>query len=169
MLLGGLIRIDLLECEAHDSTPQSSHIRITSFTNLPLHLTSPEKADAILAEPPSSFWSRKSKIEVVTKSAMGKIILEALVLDVKSTGNAERNTIEIVFAGLGFVALGGNFKSAKLQVWTPNGLGVAVRRPIVERIGKGFSLDVVRKKKTGRLIMLGRKAIGAKLPEEFQD
>lgn len=168
MVLGGIIRIDLLECEGHPSTPTDPHIRITAFSNLTLHITSTEKAELIFQEPPSSFWSRKSKIEIVTKHAMGPYLLQALELEIKSTGNVERNTVEIVFAGLGFVAIGGNFVKAKLRVWTPGGRGIAVRRPVVERIAGGFSLDVVRKRKVGRLIMLGRKSIGAKIPEQFQ-
>jgi hypothetical protein len=164
VILGGMIRLDLLECTAHPNTPDNPHIRITPFTNLPVHQTSPEKAQLILEEPPSSFWSRKSKIEIVTKHAMAKHMLDALELEIKSTGNAERNTIEIVIAGLGFIAIGGNFGLAKIKVWTPAGRGVGIRRPIVEKIGTGYSLDVVRKKKIGRMIMLGRKSTNAKLP-----
>src|SRR5579871_95335 len=123
MVLGGLVRIDLLECEGHPSTPTSSHIRITPYTNLPIHITSPEKADLIFKEPPSSFWSRKSTIEVVITKAVGAVLKPGLELEVKSTGNSQRNTIEIVLAGLGFVAIGGNFSSAKLRVWTPSGRG----------------------------------------------
>ena len=37
----------------------------------------------------------------------------------------------------------------------------------MQRIMGGYSLDVVKRKKVGRMIMLGRKSIGAKLPEEF--
>lgn len=88
----------------------------------------------------------------------------ALELDIKSTGNSERNTIEIVFAGLGFVAIGGNFGEAKVRVMTPEGRGVGVRRPVVERIMGGFSLDVVKRKKVGRMILQrkdwGREADG---------
>ena len=101
---------------------------------------------------------------------MAKHMLEALELDIKSTGNAERNTIEIVVAGLGFIAIGGNFETAKIKVWTPGGRGVGIRRPVVERIGVGYSLDVVRKKKIGRMIMLGWKSTNAKLPaKELQE
>lgn len=164
MILGGMVRLDLLECTAHPNTPNNPHIRITPYTNLPIHQTSPEKAQLILEEPPSSFWSRKSKIEIVTKNAMAEHMLEALELEIKSTGNAERNTIEIVIAGLGFIAIGGNFEMAKIKVWTPGGRGVGIRRPIVQNIGKGYSLDIVRKKKIGRMIMLGRKSTNAKLP-----
>jgi hypothetical protein len=166
MVLGGLVRIDLLECEGHPLTPQNLHIRITSFSNLPLHITSTEKAEAVFNESPSSFWSRKSKIEVVTKHAMAKDLSIALEMDLKSTGNAERNTIEVVFAGLGFVAIGGNFSSAKLRIWTPAGRGVAIRRPVVERIGGPYSLDVVKRKKVGRLIMFSKNSIDVKTREK---
>jgi hypothetical protein len=168
MVLGGLVKVDLLECKGHPSTPTANHIRITPYTNLPAHITSSEKAQAIMMEPPSSFWSRKSLIEVVTSRAVGKEMLTALELDVKSTGNTERNTIEIVLAGLGFIAIGGNFECAKLRVSTPAGRGVGIRRPVVLRIGAGYSLDIVRKRKVGRLIMLGRKSIGATIPEQFR-
>src|SRR5436190_5667856 len=167
MVLGGLVRIDLLECEGYPLTPNDPHIRITAFSNLPMHITSTEKAEAIFNESPSSFWARKSKIEVVTKHAMAKDLSVALEMDLKSTGNAERNTIEVVFAGLGFIAIGGNFSTAKLRIWTPAGRGVAIRRPIVEKIGGSYSLNVVKKKKVGRLVMLGKKSIDVKTPEQF--
>lgn len=95
----------------------------------------------------------KSIVEVVTSEAQGPNMQTALELDIKSTGNSERNTIEIVFAGLGFVAIGGNFGEAKVRVETPRGRGVGVRKPVVQRIMGGFSLDVVRRKKVGRLIL----------------
>lgn len=167
-MLGGLIRIDLLECIPYAANEKNPHVRITAFTNLPIHSTSPEKAAAIFNEPPSIFWSRKSIIEVVTHSALGETLLPALDLDLKSTGNADRNTVEIVFAGLGFVAIGGNFLHAKVKVWSPGGRGVGVRRPIVDKVSGGYRLDIVRRKKVGRLIILGRKAIGAKVEPYFQ-
>jgi len=95
---------------------------------------------------------------VCTTRALGPELLPALNLDVKSTGNSARNTIEIVFAGMGFVAIGGNFGDAKVQVWTPQGRGVAIRRPIVQMIGKGYSLRPIRKRKTTRIIHLGNKS-----------
>jgi hypothetical protein len=157
MVLGGLVRIDLLECESHLSSPEANHIRITPFTNLPIHITSHEKAAAIFDEDPASFWSRKSSIETVTTRALGKDMLTALELEVKSTGNSERNTTEIVIAGLGFIAIGGNFGRAKLSVWTPEGRGVGIRQPVVQRIGSGFSLRIVKRKKVIRMIKLGKK------------
>lgn len=169
MILGGLVRIDLLECEGHPSTPQTPHIRITPFTNLPPHTTSTFKSLSILSSEPQTFHSRSSIIEIVTRHAMSSHLLPSLEMEIKSTGNAERNTIEIVIAGLGFVAVGGNFGRAIVRVWSPGGRGVGIRRPIVERIGGEFSLDVVRRRKVGRLTILGRKSIGAKIPEEFQD
>jgi len=94
----------------------------------------------------------------------------ALEAEINSTGNSERNALEIVFAGMGFVAIGGNFLSARLRVWTPEGRGVGVRKPIVHRIQGGFSLDTVRKPKWGRLILLSqRKSVGAVIPEKFRD
>ena len=84
-----MIRIDLLECIPQASTSNNPHIRITAFTNLPVHSTSPEKATAIFNEPPSSFWSRKSIVEVVTHSALGDQLLPALDLDLKSTGPSQ--------------------------------------------------------------------------------
>jgi hypothetical protein len=70
----------------------------------------------------------------------------AATLDVKSTGNSVRNTIEIVIAGLGFVAVGGNFASAKIVVFTPGGRGVGVRRALVDRIEDvGFCLRPVKR------------------------
>lgn len=161
MVLGGLFRIDLLECEPYPGT-SNPHIRITPYTNLTVHVTSHKKAEAIFNEDPSIFWSRKSKVEVVTKHAMGPQMKVGLELDIKSTGDSERNTIEIVFAGLGFVAIGGNFPRAKLRVWTPDGRGVGIRKPIVQTMYKGYSLDPV--KKWSRLIMFGRKSVGAPVP-----
>jgi len=94
----------------------------------------------------------------------------ALEAEIKSTGNSQRNTLEIVFAGMGFVAIGGNFLRAKVRVCTPEGRGVGVRRPIVQLIEGGYSLDTVRKPKWGRLILLSqRKSIGAVIPEKFRD
>jgi hypothetical protein len=81
-----MIRIDLLECIPHAANSHNPHIRITAYTNLPVHSTSPEKATAIFNEPPSSFWSRKSIIEVVTHSPLSDTLLPALDLDLKSTG-----------------------------------------------------------------------------------
>jgi hypothetical protein len=170
LVLGGLIRIDLLECESHANEPGNPHIRITSFTNLTGHITSHAKADLVLAEPPSSFYSRRSKIEIVTSRAMGDLMSIALETEIKSTGNSARNTLEIVFAGMGFVAIGGNFTKAKLRVWTPEARGVGVRKPLVRRIEEGFSLTTVRKPKWRRLILLsGRKSVGAKIPGRFMD
>jgi hypothetical protein len=157
MVLGGIVRIDLLEFEPHLSSPEADHIRITPFTNLPIHITSHEKAAAIFHELPAIFWSRKSSIETVTTRALGKDMLTALELDVKSTGNSERNTTEIVIAGLGFIAIGGNFGRAKLAIWTPEGRGVGIRQPIVQRIASGFSRRVVKTKKVIRMINLGKK------------
>ena len=95
----------------------------------------------------------KSLIEVVTTETPGPMMQTALELDIKSTGNSERNTIEIVFAGLGFVAIGGNFGEARIRVLTPQGRGVGLRKPVVQRIMGGYSLDVVKRKKVGRLIL----------------
>ena len=146
-MLGGIVRIDLLECEAHPSTPDANHIRITSFTNLPQHITSTKKALEIFDTEPAKFKIRKSMIEVCVSKAVGGEMLTALELEVKSTGNSERNTIEIVMAGLGFVAIGGNFQRAKVRVSTPAGRGIGIRRPVVERIANtGSSLLVVRRK-----------------------
>jgi hypothetical protein len=166
MVLGGMVRIDLLECEGHP-TANKDHIRITPYSNLPVHTTSTKKVTAIFHESPSSFLSRKSKVEVVVARELGETMLPVLELDVKSTGNAERNTAEIVIAGLGFVAIGGNFVSAKLCIWTPDGRGVAVRQPVVKKIGGGFSLDIVRRK-SERLIMPRRKSIGTFAKESLQ-
>lgn len=157
MVLGGLIKIDLLECDALLESGQEAHIRITPFTNLPVHFTSHEKAAAIFDTDPAMFWSRKSSIETVTTRAMGKDLRTALELEVKSTGNSERNTIEIVLAGMGFIAIGGNFARAKIAVWTPAGRGVGVRTPIVLLIGKGYSLRPVKRQKVTRMINLGKK------------
>lgn len=91
----------------------------------------------------------------------------ALETTIASTGNAARNTVEIVFAGMGFVAVGGNFERAKLRVWTPGARGVGIRRPVVKIIQGGFSLDTVKRPKWGRLILLsGRKSVGAVVPEK---
>ena len=83
-------------------------------------------------------------------------------------GNPQRNTVEIVFAGLGFVAIGGNFLHAKVKVSSPGGKGVGVRRPIVERLSGGYRLDIVKRKKIGRLIMAWRKSVGANVNPYFQ-
>jgi hypothetical protein len=156
MVLGGLVRIDLLECDTRFESVPKAHIRITPFTNLPIHFTSHEKAAAIFDTDPAIFWSRKSSIETVTTKAMGEDLRTALELEVKSTGNSERNTIEIVLAGLGFIAIGGNFGRAKIAVWTPAGRGVGVRKPIVQLIGKGYSLTPVRRQKVPRMKLLGK-------------
>ena len=76
--------------------------------------------------------------------------------------------MEIVFAGLGFVAIGGNFLHAKVKVWSPGGKGVGVRRPIVQTVSGGYRLDVVMRKKVGRLVMLGGKATRAETKPYFQ-
>jgi hypothetical protein len=147
MVLGGLIKIDLLECEPHISTPHANHIRITAFTNLPCHITSAEKAMAIFEQDPIEFIRRRSSVEVCVKKALGNQLLTALDLDVTSTGNSARNTIEIVFAGLGFVAIGGNFATCKVRVSTPGGRGTGIRKPVVDRIGdEGCCLPVVRRR-----------------------
>jgi len=111
----------------------------------------------------------------VTTHAVGSSLRIALDLDVKSTKNSERNAIEIVIAGMGFIAIGGNFDQAKIQVWTPDGRGVGIRRPIVERIMGQYSLQVVWKRPT-RMIHLGNKSqfmdikkkIEAKLAQEVE-
>lgn len=159
MILGGLIRIDLLQVVPHAQTPTDPHIRITAFTNLPCHLTSTPKAESILHQPPSSFHDRKSKIEVVTNRAVGPLMKVALETDVRSTGNSQRNTLEVVVAGLGFVAVGGNFERARVRVWSPEGRGVGVRRAIVREIEGGYSL-MVRKAKATRTVLSGRKKEG---------
>jgi hypothetical protein len=172
MLLGGMIRIDLISCTPHpltssnnnnnNSTPGThtspAHIRLTPFTNLPPHLTSTLKATTILDLPPNHFIKSNSLIEVVTSQAVGPSLQTSLDLEIKSTGNSQRNTIEIVFAGLGFVALGGNFGSAVVRVMTPLGRGVAVRKPVVEKIMGGDSLEVVRRRRVGRVV--GRRKDG---------
>jgi hypothetical protein len=165
MILGGLIRIDLLEVVPHAQTPSDPHIRITAFTNLIRHLTSTPKAETILHEQPSSFHDRKSQIEIVTNRAMGPVMKVALETDVRSTGNSQRNTLEIVVAGQGFVAVGGNFERARVRVWTPEGRGVGVRRPIVREIEGGDSLMVVRKPKWTRLVSSWRKNWRGVVPE----
>jgi hypothetical protein len=142
MVLGGLLRIDLLECEAHPSfSPESAHVRTTAFTNLPIHVTGIEKAETYFKEHPFTLASRESSVTLIVKEPVGDGMKVGLELDVKSTGNAERNTIEIVFAGLGFVAIGGNFQRAKFRVWSPAGRGVGVRRPVVKMINGLFSLE----------------------------
>lgn len=154
MMLGGMIKIDLISCTPHPSSITTSppHIRLTPFTNLPPHLTSTLKSQHILSLPPTHFIQSHSLIEVVTSQSVGPSLQTTLDLKVKSTGNSERNTIEIVFAGLGWVSIGGNFGSAVIKVQSPEGRGVGVRRPVVERIGAGDSLEVVRRRKVGRVV-----------------
>src|SRR5947207_4815981 len=104
MILGGLIRIDLLECDAHPSTPAANHVRITPFTNHPIHITNPDRATEILNTDPREFWARKSSVEVSTLEPMGPHLRSALELEIKSQRDSARNALEIVFAGVGFVA-----------------------------------------------------------------
>jgi hypothetical protein len=134
LVLGGLVRIDLVSIEPHPTTTKNPHIRITSFTNLPQHITSTAKAESLFNQTPQHYKRTNSSIEVCVVRALGPEMEVAATLDVKSTGNSARNTIEIVIAGLGFVALGGNFLRAKVVVFTPRGRGVGVRRALVDRI-----------------------------------
>ena len=135
----------MLECEPRESTGNAAHIRLTTFCNLPKHYTSSVKADFISTAPPIYYQNKKSTIEICTREALGDKLLTALELDIKSTGNSERNTIEVVFAGLGFIAIGGNFARAKVRISTPEGRGVGIRRPLVARINNGDSLPVTGK------------------------
>ena len=151
MILGGIFQLDLLECVPHPSS-SDPHIRITTFTNLPTHKTSHAKAEVIMKTHPSSFNARKTSIELVTSKPLSEHLKVALELSIKSTGNSERNTLEIVLAGLGFIAIGGNFESAKIRVWSPEGRGVGVRRPIVQRINGGFRLNIIKRRKPRILV-----------------
>jgi hypothetical protein len=157
MVLGGLFRIDLLECIPHRSNKGPNHVRITTFTNLPSHITSTEKAIEIFNKEPSEFIKTCSSIEICSSRALGPELRLGLELDLKSTGDSERNTVEIVFAGLGFVAIGGNFVQAKLQVWTPQGRGIGIRQPIVQEIEGGQSLRVLKRKPIARLVPIKKK------------
>src|SRR5579864_3033809 len=99
MILGGLVRIDLLECEGHPSTPTANHIRIPPFTNHPVHITNAARTTEILNTDPREFWDRKSSVEISTLEAMGPHLRPALELEVKSHRDSARNAMEIVFAG----------------------------------------------------------------------
>ena len=136
------MRFDVLECTAHPSMPGLPHIRLTLFSNLPPHFTNPEKAEIILNKDPAEFFDKKSKIEIVTNRPMAPELRVALEMEVQSTKNVTKNTIEVVIAGMGFIAIGGNFLHAKIRVWAPKGKGIGVRRPIVTTIGGNQSREI---------------------------
>jgi hypothetical protein len=157
MILGGLVRIDVLECEGYETTPEANHIRITPFMNQPVHITNPSRAEEILNTNPAMFYSNKSPIEITTLQPMGPKMAVALDLEVKSKKDPSRNTLEIVFAGVGWVAIGGNFSRAKIRVYTPEGRGVDIRQPVVKTIHGDYSLTTVKGPRK-RMIHLGNTA-----------
>ncbi|OLL25349.1 Arginyl-tRNA--protein transferase 1 isoform B [Neolecta irregularis DAH-3] len=124
LLLGGLVKIDNLADIA------SKPLAFLLQTNLPAHVARTERIEELIH---LDLADVMKKIPIVTTVATGPEMKEAVTIR-RTWNESNRFAFEIVMTGLGFVSFGAAFNQAMLQVSSPSGRGIAVRKPLLDKI-----------------------------------
>ncbi|KAJ2161912.1 nitric oxide associated protein 1 [Coemansia sp. RSA 552] len=123
VLLGGLGRIDLVQ--------GPSQILVTIFSAVRPHFTRIDRADELV-----------KRLEAGEKTILQPPVGDAerlkwfprhqLALEHEFEGTHRRHaSLDVVFGGVGWIAVTGKFSNAKIRVFSPFGAGVCVRPPMM--------------------------------------
>ncbi|KAL1922776.1 uncharacterized protein VTP21DRAFT_9152 [Calcarisporiella thermophila] len=121
LFLGGMIRIDYLE--------GTNPVLFTLFTTLDPHITHTEKAINITKRMDFNDYSLLNPPDADRQESFPSLS-EAATLEVHGK-HKNMATLDVVFSGLGWVALTGVFDRALIRVLTPGGAGVHTRTPLM--------------------------------------
>ncbi|KAJ2306736.1 nitric oxide associated protein 1 [Coemansia sp. RSA 2705] len=123
VMLGGLGRVDLVD--------GPSRILVTVFSTIRPHFTRIQRADELV----QAMQSGKQTIlqpPVGDSERLKWFPHQKLALEHKFAGQHKRNaTLDVVFGGVGWIAVTGQFPQATIRVYSPFGAGVCVRPPMM--------------------------------------
>ncbi|KAJ1940854.1 nitric oxide associated protein 1 [Linderina macrospora] len=123
MMLGGLGRIDLVG--------GADRLYVTLFSNIRPHFTRIERADDLVAGM-SRGEQTVLKPPIGDEERLRNFPDLKLAFEHEFEGQHTRNaSLDVAFAGIGWVAIAGKFKSAKIRVYTPFGTGAYARPPMM--------------------------------------
>ncbi|PVU86555.1 hypothetical protein BB559_006477 [Furculomyces boomerangus] len=125
IMFGGLGRLDFV-------SGTSNELRITVFSNIKIHKTNIEKADLLFSKlsqgqdtvliPPIN----SSKERLLSFPKLG------LALDLQTEGtHPSKAWLDIIFSGVGWFALSGISENYHIKAYSPNGIGVTTRDPML--------------------------------------
>ncbi|KAJ2682032.1 nitric oxide associated protein 1, partial [Coemansia spiralis] len=140
MLLGGLGRIDLVD--------GPTRIYVTVFSVVRPHFTRIERANELVRR-------LQAGERTILRPPVGDserlrwFPKQELALEHEFAGLHWRHaTLDVVFAGVGWVAVAGVFPRAKVRVYSPFGAGVCVRPPMLPFEYKHVSGHMSSERKT---------------------
>ncbi|KAJ2779101.1 nitric oxide associated protein 1 [Coemansia javaensis] len=140
VLLGGLGRIDLVE-----GPPR---VYVTVFSGIRPHFTRAARADELVRRMEAG---ERTILQppVGDSERLKRFPRQALALEHTFEGLHPRHaTLDVVFGGIGWVAVAGRFPSAKIRVHSPLGAGVCVRPPMMPFEFKRLSPHMSAQRKT---------------------
>ncbi|KAJ2342780.1 nitric oxide associated protein 1 [Coemansia sp. RSA 2618] len=140
VMLGGLGRIDLVE--------GPSRIFVTIFSNIRPHFTRIKRADELVQRMQTG---EKTILQPPVGDAdrLRWFPQQELALEHEFEGlHKHHATLDVVFAGVGWVAINGQFPRAKIRVFSPFGTGVCVRPPMMPFEFKQASPHMSNQRKT---------------------
>ncbi|KAJ1750976.1 nitric oxide associated protein 1 [Coemansia sp. RSA 989] len=123
VMLGGLGRIDLVD--------GPSRVLVTVFSVIRPHFTRISRADEL---------ANRMRVgeQTILQPPVGDIERlkwfphQKIALEHEFEGTHKRNaSLDVVFAGVGWIAITGQFPRAKIRVYSPFGAGVGVRPPML--------------------------------------
>ncbi|KAJ2616953.1 nitric oxide associated protein 1 [Coemansia sp. RSA 1365] len=123
VMLGGLGRLDLVE--------GPTRVFVTIFSNIRPHFTRIERADELTK-------SMEAGKDTILKPPVGDVDRlkqfphQKLAMEHEFEGlHKHHATLDVVFAGVGWIAITGLFERAKIKIYSPFGTGVGVRPPMM--------------------------------------
>ncbi|KAJ1883470.1 nitric oxide associated protein 1 [Coemansia sp. RSA 1722] len=123
VMLGGLGRIDLVK--------GPDFVYVTVFANIRPHFTRTQRA-VELTERMQAGESTVLRPPIGDADRLKDFPKSQLAVEHTFEGTHKRNaTLDVAFAGIGWVAVTGQFPQATIQVFTPNGMGVSIRPPMM--------------------------------------
>ncbi|KAJ2726690.1 nitric oxide associated protein 1 [Coemansia sp. Benny D115] len=123
VMLGGLGRIDLVD--------GPDYVYVTIFSNIRPHFTRIQRAIE-LTQKMENGEQTFLRPPVGDAERLKSFPKQELAVEHTFEGTHRRNaTLDVTFAGIGWIAITGKFPTATIQVFTPNGMGVNVRPPLM--------------------------------------
>ncbi|KAJ1890113.1 nitric oxide associated protein 1 [Kickxella alabastrina] len=123
IMLGGLGRIDLVD--------GPEYVYVTVFSNIHPHFTRTQRA-VELTERLEAGEKTFLRPPIGDEDRLKSFPKSKLAVEHTFEGTHKQHaTLDVAFAGIGWVAITGQFPRATIQVFTPNGMGVSVRPPLM--------------------------------------